>query len=149
MEKLPAPQNTPELFTILVVSSLEEDAAEVRQSLADPGWAVELCQGGEEALDHLREGRISVVLCEREFPSGNWQRLFFAAQSLERPPVFVVASPHADEHLWAEVLNVGGYDVLLKPFDRTELARVLRGAAKHWPSYSFRHSPDQSIYASQ
>jgi DNA-binding response OmpR family regulator len=34
----------------------------------------------------------------------------------------------ADDHLWAEVLNLGGYDVLAKPFDGCELFRALSSA---------------------
>ena len=34
----------------------------------------------------------------------------------------------ADEHLWAEALNLGAYDLLAKPFDRMEAMRVLDAA---------------------
>jgi hypothetical protein len=34
--------------------------------------------------------------------------------------------------LWAEVLNLGGYDVLLKPFDRAEVVRVAGMAWRCW-----------------
>jgi hypothetical protein len=44
----------------------------------------------------------------------------------------VVASRHADENLWGEVLNLGGYDVLIKPFDCSEVTRVVGMAWRHW-----------------
>jgi len=44
------------------------------------------------------------------------------------PPLLIVASRLADERLWAEVLNLGGYDVLLKPFEPAELRRVIGNA---------------------
>ena len=37
----------------------------------------------------------------------------------------IVTSRLADDRLWAEVLNLGGYDVLAKPFDASEVARVV------------------------
>jgi hypothetical protein len=40
------------------------------------------------------------------------------------PPSFIVTSRLADERLWVEALNVGAYDVLVKPFDVAELKRV-------------------------
>ncbi len=46
-------------------------------------------------------------------------------QKLGIPTAVIVASRLADEHLWVEVLNLGGHDVLLTPFDRNELFRVL------------------------
>jgi nucleotide-binding universal stress UspA family protein len=45
----------------------------------------------------------------------------------------LVVSRHADERLWAEVLNLGGFDVLTLPFDRDELGRVLSSALRHSP----------------
>ena len=38
----------------------------------------------------------------------------------------------ADEHLWAEALNIGAYDVLAKPFDRQEVIRIFSLAWLHW-----------------
>jgi DNA-binding response OmpR family regulator len=40
----------------------------------------------------------------------------------------VVVSRNADERLWAEVLNLGGYDLLLKPYNANEVRRTIRGA---------------------
>ena len=43
-----------------------------------------------------------------------------------------MTSRAADERLWAEALNLGAYDVLAKPFDRTEVMRVVSMAWMHW-----------------
>jgi FixJ family two-component response regulator len=43
-----------------------------------------------------------------------------------------VTSRLADEYLWAEVLNLGGYDVLAKPLDKQEVSRTLNLAWEHW-----------------
>jgi hypothetical protein len=40
------------------------------------------------------------------------------------PPNFIVFSCLADEFLWAEVLNLGGFDVLMTPFEPEEVLRV-------------------------
>jgi hypothetical protein len=42
----------------------------------------------------------------------------------------VVASRLADERLWAEVLNLGGHDVLAMPFDAHEVRRVMESAVR-------------------
>ena len=54
------------------------------------------------------------------------------------PPSFIVTSRLADERLWVEALNVGAYDVLVKPFDVAELKRVLNSA---WCEWRERHVP--------
>jgi DNA-binding NtrC family response regulator len=82
----------------------------------------------EQALGHLIDSRISVVICEALLPDGNWKDLLARMVSAQASPVLVVTSNVADESLWAEVLNLGGYDVLAQPFDREEVARVVRSA---------------------
>ncbi len=37
----------------------------------------------------------------------------------------------ADGRMWADVLNLGGYDLLMKPLDPVETLRVLGMAAPH------------------
>jgi FixJ family two-component response regulator len=44
----------------------------------------------------------------------------------------IVASRLADDHLWAEALNLGAWDVLAKPFDRREVFRSVKSAWQHW-----------------
>jgi hypothetical protein len=40
------------------------------------------------------------------------------------PPSLIVFSCLADEFLWAEVLNLGGFDVRMTPFEPEEVLRV-------------------------
>lgn len=37
-----------------------------------------------------------------------------------------------DARLWAEALNLGGYDVLAKPFDASEVNRAVDSALRNW-----------------
>jgi DNA-binding response OmpR family regulator len=41
--------------------------------------------------------------------------------TLTDPPLLIVSSRLADEHLWAEALNLGVFDVLAKPFQSEEV----------------------------
>jgi DNA-binding response OmpR family regulator len=56
-------------------------------------------------------------------------RMAFVGRS---SPFFIVTSRLADERLWVEALNVGAYDVLVKPFHVAELKRVLESAWSEW-----------------
>jgi DNA-binding response OmpR family regulator len=46
-------------------------------------------------------------------------------------PTLIVTSRLADDELWAEVLNLGAYDVLAQPFDPDEVYRVVFLAWQH------------------
>ena len=53
-------------------------------------------------------------------------------RQLPHQPLLVVTSRLADEHLWVEVLNLGGHDVLAKPFQAAEVQWVLENAWRIW-----------------
>ena len=48
--------------------------------------------------------------------------------TLRLAPPLVVTSRLADDYLWSEVLNLGGWDVLAKPFRQQEVLYVLDSA---------------------
>ena len=58
--------------------------------------------------------------------------LHLELRTLPDPPFLIVASRLADERLWAEALNLGAYDVLAKPFDSTEVTRIVGMAWLRW-----------------
>lgn len=94
-----------------------------------------------EAADHLRNSASSVVICERDLPDGDWKDILKETADMAPPPLLLVVSRNADESLWAEVLNLGGYDVLLKPFERSEVLRVISMAWRHWWSKVLNQKP--------
>ena len=92
--------------------------------------AVRTANGFEAACGYLSGGESPVVICERSLPDGDWKDL------LGKTPRLIVTSRVANEALWAEVLNLGGYDVLAQPFDELEVRRVVAlagGPPKHYP----------------
>ena len=74
----------------------------------------------------LGANQIPVVISERDVPGGGWKKVLSSLQQLVRPPLLVVSSSLADDHLWAEVLNLGGHDVLATPFMKRNSAGCLR-----------------------
>ena len=122
---------TPTRIAVLIVSPCRKDLADLREALgslctlsvaADCGAASKL----------VRREAFGVVLCDRDLPDGCWRELWKHMQELPISPPLVVFSHHADEYLWAEVLNLGCYDVLLKPFVKEEVIRVTERAWAHW-----------------
>jgi DNA-binding response OmpR family regulator len=114
----------------LVVSPEPDDERVLSTMLERESWRVRGARSFREALRVFRgKERPLVVTCESELPDGSWRDVFqFLATKVKNPPPLVVVSRQADEALWAEVLNVGGYDVLLKPFDGAEVHRVMNMA---------------------
>lgn len=83
----------------------------------------------EKAMSLLRRSQIPIAICERDCA---WRELLEQTAAMSASPLVIVTSRLADERMWAEVLNLGGWDVLAKPFDRTEVIRVIESAWLHW-----------------
>lgn len=118
---------------ILVVSPIEADHRTLRRMLP-VNWALSCVNNERSARLELRRSgdRFSVVLCERELSSGSWRDVLEEVLRMPRAPFFIISSRLADEHLWAEALNLGAYDVLSKPFEPGEVNRVLTSAWRRW-----------------
>ncbi len=80
----------------------------------------------------LRRQRVGVVICEEELPDGDWRDLLRQLRAIPDVPYLIVTSRLADEQMWVEVLDGGGFNVLEKPFDSTELFRVVSLAWLAW-----------------
>lgn len=89
-------------------------------------WTVYEATDLHEAVALLREQSVRVVIVE-----GDWRTMLDHTSLCSAPPSVIVTAPFADEALWAEVLNLGGFDVLAQPFDATEVSRIAH-AAMRW-----------------
>lgn len=120
-----------DVITILSVSPYEEDHASLQGIFGHSRWTVLPAPNLAIGRALLQCG-VSVVVCERDLVTGTWVDLLNHVETVPRPPALIVTSRLADDRLWAEALNLGAYDVLAKPFDRTELLRSVRLAWEHW-----------------
>lgn len=131
----PAALDGPEpdrVVTVLAVSPFEEDHVFLAHLFSHSNWRIHQARSCAEALVVLRRYAIPVVLCESEMPGWSWKEALAELAELPEAPLLIVTSRLADDNLWAEVLNLGGYDVLMKPFDRLEVLRVISLAWLHW-----------------
>jgi DNA-binding response OmpR family regulator len=112
-------------FAVLVVGGFDSDLIALLHILSDTEWTLYWNTTGADAAETLRRRPVNVVLCDRDLPDGNWKNLLHAAASLATPPPVIVTARFATERLWAEVLSLGGHDVLTKPFDADEVIRTV------------------------
>ena len=120
---------------ILVVAPSEHDTQALGRILDDANWTLHHSVSHADALKVLRKRRIAAVVCEAQLPDASWRELLPAVAALPSPPPVLVSSALADDALWAEVVNLGGSDVLGKPFDREE---VIRGISLAWLTWKIK-----------
>jgi DNA-binding NtrC family response regulator len=137
----------------LVVSPFEGDYASLRNILSHSNWILNRAAGCREALAVIQRLKISVVVCERDLPDGNWKMLLEATAALPHPPRLIVSSHAADDRLWMDVLGAGGYDLVLVPFEGPEVLRAISLASQSWhreqrPAYAPPKPPKYAAAAS-
>ena len=125
----PSPEKT---AGVLAVSSSPADRGRLREILSQANWKLHEASDCSEALAMLRDQNVPVLLCERDHADGNWEDLLTATASLPAPPKLIVFSRLADDSLWAMVLNLGGFDLLITPFEAEEVLRVTFAAWSRW-----------------
>lgn len=73
---------------------------------------------------------LEIVIIDVSLMDGNWCDIFKFLVDYGISASVVVASEFADERLWSEVLWRGAYDLLVEPYEREEVQRVLEGALR-------------------
>jgi len=120
---------------LVLISPRIEDHESLRSILRDSPWELRGTVTGRAGLEMIRRNPAGfpVLICEQSIPDGGWRLLLAELGKLEVRPSLIVSSRLADERLWAEVLNLGAFDLLLgAPFDAEEVLRVAQGAWWAW-----------------
>jgi DNA-binding NtrC family response regulator len=112
----------------IVIASIASryDQTCLERTLAVPRWHIRFTQS-LAALNHaVRSVSSGVVITDRCLMDGSsWKDVLTSLDRHADRPELIVADRLADEALWAEVLNLGGYDLLVSPFDPGELQRIV------------------------
>src|SRR5215469_2930781 len=117
-------------LTVLSVSPAPQDHLMLRHALDCARWRVLAVATRRGALERLRANAVSVIVCESVLEDGTWRDLLgHNNRACADGTPLIVTSRLADEYLWSEVLNLGGYDVLAKPFSDREVRHVLQTVA--------------------
>jgi DNA-binding response OmpR family regulator len=119
-------------ISMLLVSPYDEDHRALKAILRRSNWSLHSANTIAESLRLMQSNTVSVILCERDLPDGSWKELLHALAAQGFPQRLIVMSATADDCLCSNVLNSGGFDVLLKPLEAPELFRVGSLADRHW-----------------
>ena len=117
---------------VLTVTSLDPSKNRLRAILQDQNYRTLQARNVQDAVRQLRRRRVFMVVVDGDLSDGSWRDLLLEADRVPHSPLVVVTATHADELLWGEVLNLGGFDVLAQPFDECEIKRTADSAWRHW-----------------
>jgi DNA-binding NtrC family response regulator len=113
---------------ILFVSPSLDDAKSLDDILSRVAIPMRQAVDVATARQLLDREPFGAVLTESRLPDGNWLDVIrLVARKLPGLAV-VVTDRLADARFWADVLESGAYDVLVKPFYSREVQRILANA---------------------
>lgn len=115
---------------ILFVSASAEDARILQQLLDATSWVVVNVPDLSGARAVLEKQRLKLVVCDVDIEGqGSWRDLLNRREDLLSFAV-VVVSRSAGDALRAEVLELGGFDLLRRPFIAEDVQRVIKSAVQ-------------------
>lgn len=119
--------------TIVAFLKSAEDRRELRNIINHSNWTLQFIEGLQQGLPVIRQESIGVVISDASLADGHaWTDLLREFEDILAPPSLIVSDRLADDRLWAEVLSLGGYDLLVTPFDRDEVSRIVSLAWMAW-----------------
>lgn len=119
-------------ISVLLVSEPGRHA-ELEAAFGHTRWQLRQTGSAAAALAALRGEEVHVVLCDREFPDGTWVDILQTAGRCTPAVPVIVLADEASQRVWAEVLNLGGFDVLAMPCLQEELYTAVPTA---WQRYA-------------
>jgi DNA-binding NtrC family response regulator len=85
-----------------------------------------------QARAQLRQQEYDAVLTEAVLSDGKWLDVLHLVRESPREMAVIVTDAQADTRLWAEVLNLGAFDLLAQPYNEPEVRRILSNACSRF-----------------
>jgi DNA-binding NtrC family response regulator len=110
---------------VLFVSPHPDDVKIVSRMLESVHIQCEHASSLRETRSRLAGEAYGAILTAANLPDGDWKDVLNVTFDLGVSLAVIVTHRIADDRFWAEVLNLGCYDMLAQPFDTREVQRIL------------------------
>jgi|ERR1041385_6331385 DNA-binding NtrC family response regulator len=117
---------------ILLASARAEDRRSLAAILDGTPWRLIETDDRAEAVKTLHGIEVPIVLCDRDLPGSPWQETIRTLIAARTNACVILVSNVADQYLWDEVVQRGGFDVLTRPFHKDQVLSMLDFAHTHW-----------------
>jgi DNA-binding NtrC family response regulator len=110
---------------------LSSDRSKLQEILRDEDLKIKTVSSAAEASQVLARKPPSVIIYGDKLPGADWREFLTDLHDHGWALPTIIAAEHADERLWADVLNRGGFDLLQRPFEEQEVRRVVAMARRY------------------
>jgi DNA-binding NtrC family response regulator len=127
---------TDEVRILAVITA--ETELQIKSHLNSFGMHAVLVTRANQLRHIVRSGVVfHVILLPAAVPEMDWWTIWGELASLTPRPAILVYAPSASFSLWSDVLDAGGYDVIVQPFTDEKLRDAVLRAAE---SFALRAS---------
>ena len=113
--------------TILLISGLSSESNSARVFSLTEGWYLIFAPNISAAVERSGTENVTVVLYDEDVASMSWQDGVRALLNAKRPVFLILLSSAMSEDRRAELVRMGGYDMVRKPVRLDTLARLING----------------------
>lgn len=117
---------------ILCISGHPDDARRLSEMLHALPLVLDQVGSVRQARAQLRQQEYDAVLTEAVLSDGKWLDVLHLVRESPREMAVIVTDAQADTRLWAEVLNLGAFDLLAQPYNEPEVRRILSNACSRF-----------------
>ena len=117
---------------VLFVSPHCQDATALSRMVGSLSLPFEHVANLAYARTEIENGLYAVILTEANLPDGTWLDVLDLVRQVSPGAEVIVTDAGADARFWAEVLNLGAYDVIAQPFAAGEVQRILCNACSRF-----------------
>ena len=119
--------------SLLFIDDEENVLKSLKRIFEDDDYHIFTASGGEEALDILKTGRISLLVCDNRMPKMDGITFFQKAISLAPEAVRIMLTGFADVDTVMSSINKGEvYRYIAKPWKDDELKAIIRDGLEHY-----------------
>ena len=119
-------------LTIVVAGPFDKELSMIRAAAQSAGFRIQEVRTYREVMIQLCREKVLVILCRRNLPDGSWEDVLSGSATHTARPRLIVVANEVDEQLCADVLNLGGFDVLMPMFRAADLCRAIESARRSW-----------------
>ena len=136
----------PFVVEIVLASAHPEDSGTLDGMLGGSAWKLIQTHTCEEALRAVRHVRVPIVLFDVNLGVQSWQESLRNLLLTRHEACVILLANEADRHLFDQIARHGGFELLVRPFEKRHVFQSLYFAysqcAAVWPVGSFRPSRD-------
>jgi DNA-binding response OmpR family regulator len=117
---------------VVAIIGSPEDRETISDYALTSGWELKLLETIDQALSVAGSQTVALVIVDRDLSEHDWRSSVQRLAKVRTNPCVLLASSVVDPYLFQELVKQGGFDVVSKPIQRNELARLGRLALAYW-----------------